>query len=93
MEEVPRRGESLSSAADWVHDKRKPLVWTKDDFNLTALINSVERDIYLLEEMEKGRGSHGGEMRNLDLPPSLPTAQEILTLPGYRQKNSFPLGT
>ncbi len=79
--------------------KRSPLVWNQDEFNLTALIDSVERDIWLLEQMESGggKGREGKEKEAeekvgeigplLDLPPLFSiTEEEIKNLPGYRAR-------
>ena len=59
-----RRVASEDGESMWSHggnsripsDKRKPLIWSgrEEDFNLTELINSVEKDIWLLEQMEAG---------------------------------------
>ncbi len=55
--------------------RRNPLVWpsaSSSDFNLTELIDSVERDIWRLEQMERrGRGGGGGLNVHAVLGPSL----------------------
>ncbi|CAB4064968.1 unnamed protein product [Lepeophtheirus salmonis] len=51
--------------------------------NLSELINSVERDIWVLEQLEnKSRTRHPW---SLDMP--VVTTEEILNLPGYKPKN------
>ena len=67
-------------------DRRKPLVWTKDEFNLTELIDSVEKNILKLEEMENRPNRDivdCSAMLQLG-PPILPLTEEILNLPGYK---------
>ncbi|QQP58274.1 Uncharacterized protein FKW44_003536, partial [Caligus rogercresseyi] len=51
--------------------------------NLSELIHSVERDIWVLEQLEnKSRSRHPW---SLDMP--VVTTEEILNLPGYKPKN------
>jgi len=70
--------------------RRRPLIWNEaggSDFNLTALIDSVEKDIRALEDLERGRdGGRLGLPRLPPLPPLPPilSAVELDTLPGYR---------
>lgn len=70
-------------------ERRRPLVWTKDEFNLTELIDSVEKNILKLEEMEnrtmaseQQQQQGGGGLQLL----ALPLTEEILNLPGYKPK-------
>ena len=67
------------------------------DLNLTALISEVERDIWMLEQMEQ-RSSKFSQLSSTahdeavkqQLP--FPITQEILSLPGYKPK-TIPQGT
>ena len=61
---------------------------TKEDFNLTSLIETVERDMHLLEQMERGQTRGGGDLRHLDLPPLDPLPEDIMQLPGFRPKQT-----
>ena len=54
------------------------------DLNLTALITEVERDIWMLEQMEQ-RSSKLSQLTADKLP--FPITQEILSLPGYKPKS------
>eukprot|EP00094_Tigriopus_californicus_P013389 TCALIF_12950-PA protein Name:"Protein of unknown function" AED:0.29 eAED:0.29 QI:386/0.5/0.33/1/0.5/0.66/3/0/704 len=75
--------------------KRKPLIWANDaDFNLTALIDSVEKDIQRLENMES-QSLKRREANQMHPHPSIgpleshrefPLTEEILSLPGYKPK-------
>lgn len=75
--------------------KRKPLIWANDaDFNLTALIDSVEKDIQRLEKMEsqslKRREANQiyphPSMGSLESHLEFPLTEDILSLPGYKPK-------
>lgn len=84
-------GESMQSQGTnsrFGSDKRKPLIWPEpEDFNLTELINSVERDIWLLEQMEtKSNPGHN----NPDV--AVFTTVNPLELPGFKPKRG-PSGT
>ena len=66
----------------------KPIVAT--DLNLTALISEVERDIWLLEQLENNSSTKRALQNPLELP--FPVTEEILNLPGYkpgRNKKKF----
>ena len=70
-------------------ERRKPFVWTKDEFNLTELIDSVEKNILKLEEMENRTVAAAGTEQ--DGPGgllTLPLTDEILNLPGYKPKTT-----
>ena len=56
------------------------------DFNLSALITSVERDIWVLEQLEKNSSSPKPD----ELP--VPVTAELLDLPGYRPKTGAKKG-
>ena len=70
---------------------REPLMWApskEDEFNLTELIDSVERKIWLLEEMEN-RPIAANSL--LSLRSESETTEEdllLLTLPGYKPKRA-----
>ena len=58
------------------------------DLNLTNLITEVERDIWLLEQLENNSSTKRALRNPLELP--FPVTEEILSLPGYkpgRRKN------
>ena len=57
----------------------KPVV---SDLNLTALISEVERDIWLLEQLENNSSTKRALQNPLQLP--FPVTEEILNLPGYK---------
>ena len=52
------------------------------DLNLTALISEVERDIWLLEQLENNSSAKRALQGPLELP--FPVTEEILNLPGYK---------
>ena len=54
----------------------------KTDLNLTTLISEVERDIWLLEQLENNSSTKRALQNPLDLP--FPVTEEILKLPGYK---------
>ena len=58
----------------------KPIV--ASDLNLTALISEVERDIWLLEQLENNSSTKRALQNPLELP--FPVTEEILNLPGYK---------
>jgi hypothetical protein len=61
-----------------------------EDFNLSALINSVEKDIWYLEQLE----SNSSVLRRKTSPHELPfpITDELLKLPGYRPRfNASPV--
>jgi len=60
------------------------------DFNLTQLIESVEKDIRALEDMERGRSGGGAGLPRLAPLPPLTAATSIDTLPGYRPSKNKP---
>ena len=54
------------------------------DINLTALITSVERDIWLLEQLESNSSRRRRNLPTDELP--FPVTEEILNLPGYKPR-------
>ena len=54
----------------------------RTDLNLTALISEVERDIWLLEQLENNSSTKRALQNPLELP--FPVTEEILKLPGYK---------
>ena len=62
---------------------RTPVV---GDLNLTALISEVERDIWLLEQLENNSSTKRALHNPLELP--FPVTEEILKLPGYKPARS-----
>ena len=54
------------------------------DLNLSALISEVERDIWLLEQLENNSSKRRQIDQQDDLP--FPITEEILSLPGYKPK-------
>ena len=66
---------------------RKPFLWARkeDEFNLTELIDSVERKIWLLEEMEN-RPIAANSLLSLKSESETTEEDLLLTLPGYRPK-------
>ena len=54
------------------------------DINLTALISSVERDIWLLEQLESNSNERRRNLPTDDLP--FPITEDILKLPGFKPK-------
>ena len=54
------------------------------DINLTALISSVERDIWLLEQLESNSSRRRRNLPTDELP--FPVTEEILNLPGYKPR-------
>eukprot|EP00095_Tigriopus_kingsejongensis_P004760 maker-scaffold510_size151595-snap-gene-0.40 protein:Tk04760 transcript:maker-scaffold510_size151595-snap-gene-0.40-mRNA-1 annotation:"hypothetical protein Phum_PHUM540530" len=89
-------------------EQRKPLIWSNEaDFDLTALIDSVEKDIQRLDQMEnqtlKRRQSlsrsHFPEHnwpQALETHGEWPLTEEILSLPGYKPKQGrlpSPIGS
>ena len=70
-----QHGQQQQQQQRHLDKRRNPLVWpsaSSSDFNLTELIDSVERDIWRLEQMERrGRGGGGGLNVHAVLGPSL----------------------
>ena len=71
---------------------RKPFLWApskEDEFNLTELIDSVERKIWLLEEMEN-RPIAANSLLSLKSESETTEEDLLLTLPGYKPKKVTP---
>ena len=73
---------------------RKPFLWVaaskEEDFNLTELIHSVERKIWLLEEMENRPLAHSLlSLKGADEAEATPE-DALLALPGYKPKRASP---
>ena len=68
---------------------RRPFLWApsskEEDFNLTELIHSVERKIWLLEEMEN-RPIAANSLLSLKSESETTEEDLLLTLPGYKPK-------
>ena len=60
------------------------------DLNLTNLISEVERDIWLLEQLENNSSTKRALQNPLELP--FPVTEEILSLPGYKPGRSKIIG-
>ena len=56
------------------------------DFNLTALITSVERDIWLLEQLENNSSRRRNKLQQQQDELPFPITEEILNLPGFKPK-------
>ena len=73
--------------------ERRPFMWTQEEFNLTALISSVESDIKRLEQLETGNGNGSGTANpdaardSAHLGSMLMSTEELLALPGYKPKS------
>ena len=60
------------------------------DLNLTNLITEVERDIWLLEQLENNSSTKRALQNPLELP--FPVTEEILSLPGYKPGRNKNVG-
>ena len=60
------------------------------DLNLTNLITEVERDIWLLEQLENNSSTKRALQNPLELP--FPVTEEILSLPGYKPGRNRNIG-
>ena len=60
------------------------------DLNLTNLISEVERDIWLLEQLENNSSTKRALQNPLELP--FPVTEEILSLPGYKPGRNKSIG-
>ena len=72
----PTSQSSTPSMASGQTSKRNP------DLNLTALISEVERDIWLLEQLENNSLAKRALQNPSELP--FPVTEELLKLPGYK---------
>lgn len=69
--------------------RRRPMLWPlHEDFNLTALIDSVEKDIRKLEQMEKKQNATSAlSIEPVNIPKIAEvTSEDIANLPGYRPR-------
>ena len=80
-EEVPGRPQNN-------HTLTRPTGVT--DLNLTNLITEVERDIWLLEQLENNSSTKRALQNPLELP--FPVTEEILSLPGYKPSRNGNIG-
>ena len=86
---IPAQSATLDAAEMQDGRSRKPFLWAprgkEDEFNLTELIDSVERKIWLLEEMEN-RPIAANSLLSLKSESETTEEDLLLTLPGYRPK-------
>ena len=87
--EYPAQSATLDAAEMQDGRSRKPFLWAprgkEDEFNLTELIDSVERKIWLLEEMEN-RPIAANSLLSLKSESETTEEDLLLSLPGYRPK-------